>query len=44
MKYTPEERSETGWRIYDGELSCRIAAEIYTECFDRLGIPDRVFR
>ena len=29
MKYTPEERMDIGRRIYDGELSCRTAAEIY---------------
>jgi transposase len=29
MKYTPEERMDIGRRIYNGELSCRIAAEIY---------------
>ena len=29
MKYTPEERMDIGRRIYSGELSCRIAAEIY---------------
>ena len=29
MKYRPEERMDIGRRIYDGELSCRTAAEIY---------------
>ena len=29
MKYMPEERMDIGRRIYDGELSCRTAAEIY---------------
>lgn len=29
MKYTQEERMDIGRRIYDGELSRRIAAEIY---------------